>query len=506
VLAFLLLSLGPVLTVGGRPLVRLPFAMARLPLLGSALPARLSLFVALGAACLCALWLARPQRGRLRLVVGAVVVVSLLPNFWPAPRLPGAWAVSSGFGWSHAHVPAGFIASRAWTRVIKPGSTVLVLPTGDATAAGYWQAKTGMRFALAVPNTPFVPPRIGAAPTILGLVHNDLPALAGQNLGAARLRAYLLTNRVSAVVLTPAVGQRWQRLVARATTTDPVSLAGATVYTVPRTLEPLAARGKLVVAHARDPGEAVNSHLRTTPAVTAWLSFDGRHAHLRAQTASGSNGRRRTVTLSSPSGDTELLTACADDRGHAAIAFVEWRNHRALLRVATLASRSWRVTTLDSRIQPIWSPRVAITPDGTTIAVWIDQTDPTRTVRAAALPPAGTWHRPITLENADTLGEVRLAVGAGSLAVLAWHDAVAGETRIRAATSHATGWSPVATVASSLSNLTHVTLTGRDATILRWQIGFNPNGAKQFEASRTGTTWTHPATGWSIRIGCWHEP
>jgi hypothetical protein len=145
-----------------------------------------------------------------------------------------------------------------------------------------------------------------------------------------------------------------------------------------------------------------------------------------------------------------------------------------------------------SRTQPIWMPRVVIAPDGTTLAAWIDQNDPTETVRAAALPPAGTWQRPVTLENASGLTSVELRAGAGDLGVLAWQDTVAGETRARVTTSDWTTLAPVATIASSLDNLVHLTLAGPAATRVRWEIGLNPISAKRFEARRTGTTWTRP--------------
>src|SRR5207253_1993469 len=106
--AGLLLSFGPTLTVEGRPLVSLPFAVARLPVFRDALPARMSLFTALAAGCLCALWLARLRRHTLQLAVAVLVGVSLVPNFWPADRLPGAWSISDAFGWSTRHVPVGF--------------------------------------------------------------------------------------------------------------------------------------------------------------------------------------------------------------------------------------------------------------------------------------------------------------------------------------------------------------------------------------------------------------
>src|SRR5207244_12662812 len=215
-----------------RPLRSLPFAFAQLPVFRDALPARMSLFTALAAACLCALWLARLRRHRLQFAVGVLVGLSLIPNFWPADRLPGAWSISDAFGWSTTHAPGGFVDDPAWTRVIAPGSTVLVLPTGDRTAASYWQATTGMRFRLAVPATPFVPARLAGAPTTSGLVQDVIPRLAGRALAAARLRAFLIADRVAAVVVMPSGASRWRRIVARATVVRPVRLGRAPVYRV----------------------------------------------------------------------------------------------------------------------------------------------------------------------------------------------------------------------------------------------------------------------------------
>src|SRR5262249_32639997 len=86
------LSLGPFVTVGGRPYFTLPFATARVPLLANVLPARLSLFTMLVAACLCALWLSLGGRTWVRIAVATLLLVSLLPNFALRSRVAGAWA------------------------------------------------------------------------------------------------------------------------------------------------------------------------------------------------------------------------------------------------------------------------------------------------------------------------------------------------------------------------------------------------------------------------------
>jgi hypothetical protein len=107
----LLLSFGPALTLDGRPLASLPFAIAHLPIFSDALPARLSIFTALCASVLAALWLSRPKRRWLQGAVALLLLVSALPNFWPSANLPGAWAISAHFSFSTRAVPTGFVGN-----------------------------------------------------------------------------------------------------------------------------------------------------------------------------------------------------------------------------------------------------------------------------------------------------------------------------------------------------------------------------------------------------------
>jgi hypothetical protein len=487
--ASLLLSFGPMLTVEGRPIVSLPFAVSRLPLFRDALPVRMSVFTALAAACLCALWLARPRRPGVRLAVGLLVGISLLPNFWPAHRLPDAWSVSDAFGWSTRHVPVGFVANRSWTRVIAPGSTVLVLPTGDRTAASYWQASTGMRFRLAVPATPFVPSRLAGAPAVSGLVEDVMPSLAGPALAAARLRAFLIADHVAAVAVMPSGASRWRRIVARATGARPVRLQQARVYRVRPMLHPLHALGDRAVAHAPDPDPVLVSDRDANAALSAWLTFDGRRAHVRALLRMPP-ASSRTVALSSPHGDSDATAAAVDARGRAAVVFTEWRDDKQMLRVAMHIDGRWSVVTLDRQMGPIWSPHVVITPRGTTVATWIDETDPTRTVRVAVLTDQGVLRGPVTLENGNGFGNVVLAAGLGDRVVAAWHVAVANEWRIRVATYQHGAWSTVATLAHSLYTLDHIAIARPDARVVRW-LERNAGGGHlvRFEARTRRAGW-----------------
>ena len=461
--ALCVLSLGPIVSVGGRPVARLPFSTAGLPVLGDLLPARLSLFTALVAACLASLWLARPQRRRLRVVVGILLVVSLLPDFAAPSRLPGAWAMSSVFGWSTQRVSTGFVGARGWSSVVRPGANVLVLPTRDRTQAGYWQTEARMRFRLAVPETPFVPPALAAEPVIAGLASNTLPNLEGPKLGAARLRRYLLADRVDDVVVTAQAARQWQALVAAATAARPVELAGSLVYRVAPTLPPLRADGELSAAPRRPAARSVR----------AWLHDDGWGARLEVLLRTPAMPRARTVTLSPASADAEA-TSVAFAGGRAAVAFTEWRGHALLVRVATHASSAWRVTTLDTRTEPIWSPEVTITANGDTVVTWIDEADPIRLLRAATLLPDGRWQRPVTLAAADGLRAVDLAPGRGGQAVVAWADAISSQTRIHIAYDDGGTWHPAVTLATSLDTLETIKIRGRTATAISWRFAGGP--------------------------------
>jgi hypothetical protein len=464
-----LLSLGPTLMFWGRPLVGLPFAIARLPVLGDALPARLSLFATLGLSCLCALWFARPGRRAVRLGTGVLVVVSLMPNFSPSHSLSHAWAISNAFAWSTPRAPVGFVDNPRWVKVVEPGSTVLVLPTRDRTAASYWQVQSGMRFALAVPETPFVPDRVAANPTVARLVDNVLP-YDGPSLGAARLRAFLLADRIGAVVVTQTAGRRWIALARKATEAHPVVLGGSLVFHVRTGLKPLVADGERVVARSG------------STSVRSWLHFDGTRAHLRVLLAG------KAATLSSVGGDAESPAVGINSHRRAAVVATEWRDHRLLLRVATNSGSGWKIATLDRSGLPIWSQRVTVTPDGTVLAAWIDELGALRSLRTAVLPAGGHWQRTVTLDNGDGLGSVALRSGGGNLAVAAWHDSLASEGRVRATIYTRGAWRPVITLATSLALLDTVTVARRGAAAVRWRV-WESGAASFYQASRRGAGW-----------------
>jgi hypothetical protein len=383
------LSLGPTLRLAGRPLLGLPFTVAGVPVVGDALPARMSLFATLGLSCLCAVWFARRRSRVVSFAVGALVVGSLLPNFWPPRALHGAWAVSTAFAWSTPQPPVGFVDDARWSRLVGPGSNVLIIPTADRTAASYWQVQAGMQFALAIPETPFSPTQVAASPVVARLVSNVLPQLDGLRFGAARLRAFLGTDRIGTVVVTPWAAPSWRELIRRATSQAPVELEQSLVYRVSRELTPLVVNGE--DTFAQSDRRSSRTSARTRSRLHAWLHFDGARAHLLVRFETAAH-RTTTATLSSPAGDAESPSVAVNQQGRAAVAFTEWRSSLLRLRVATQTASGWRVATLDRGVLPIWSPRVTITDAGTVLATWVDQAAGVRSRKGAELLAGGSWH------------------------------------------------------------------------------------------------------------------
>lgn len=218
-----LLSLGPQLHVGGSVLpVPLPWALVgRLPLMESAVPARLMLFAWLGVALLVADLLATAPRRRLAALAVALALVPLAPR-WPFPS-------------TEAAVPAFFETGGAVDRV-RPGGVVLVTPYAShlSSVAMLWQAVAGYRFRMPegeafVPGPSLGPPPSHLQTTLTALDRGDpLPESAGDR--AETLRE-LSDLGVGTVVAGPSMGH--DRVVAYLTAVlgrPPIRSGGVDVW------------------------------------------------------------------------------------------------------------------------------------------------------------------------------------------------------------------------------------------------------------------------------------
>jgi hypothetical protein len=136
---------------------------------------------------------------------------------------------------------------------------------------------------------------------------------------------------------------------------------------------------------------------------------------------------------------------------------------------------------------------VVVTPDGTTVAAWIDQDNPVRRLLVAARAPNGNWTATRTLDAADGLYSVGLAAGNDDRVVVAWHDSIANDERIRAAIYGHSSWSRPTTLASGTERLDHVVVGGH-ATFVGWRAHRGKPGTIEFiQDARKDTSWARPA-------------
>jgi len=164
------LSLGPHLHVDGNVTqVPLPWAVvAWLPLMGSALPARLMIiaFLGIGLIAGAAVAIGMNAMRPWRIATGVAVIAGLtaIVPWVPYPSHPAA-------------VPA-FFAPRGDVEKIAPGAVVLITPfsSKESTDAMYWQATAAYRFRM-IEGDAFTPgPYLGPHPSFLKSVLDDLDA------------------------------------------------------------------------------------------------------------------------------------------------------------------------------------------------------------------------------------------------------------------------------------------------------------------------------------------
>src|SRR4029077_4820310 len=156
-----LLSLGPHLHVDGNvtPLLLPWAAVAKLPLMGSALPARLMVIAWLGVALLVAGIVARAANAprTWRVTTGAVLIAGLAAIF-PSVPYPSV----------SASVPA-FFRPGGGVDNVEPGSAMLITPfsSKESTDAMLWQAAANYRFRMPEGDA-FTPgPYLGPHPSFL---------------------------------------------------------------------------------------------------------------------------------------------------------------------------------------------------------------------------------------------------------------------------------------------------------------------------------------------------
>ncbi len=199
------LSLGPHLHVNGNltPLWLPWAAVAQLPLMGSALPARLMVIAWLGVALIVAAIVAVAIKGSLRWrVATGVTLVAGLAAIFPSVPYPSVSAT----------VPAYFRPGGGVENV-EPGSVMLITPfsSKQSTDAMLWQAAANYRFRMPEGDA-FTPgPYLGPHPSFLertldGMDANQGPVVVTSDVSAT---AYdeLHQHRVTTIVAGPSPGR-----------------------------------------------------------------------------------------------------------------------------------------------------------------------------------------------------------------------------------------------------------------------------------------------------------
>lgn len=210
-------TLGPKLTVLGRPGVFLPWKpFVHIPLAKYALPARFALYIALVTAVIVGIWLAdRSVRPWVKALLVPLTVVSLLP----------VWSAQT---WVSPAPSPPFFGAGLYRDHVRQGETVVVIPYGDRGYSMLWQVQSDFWFRMAGGYVTVVPPKEFTAWPIVrtfytGALVPDAPR---------QLRAFLGAHAVRQVLVADGGGEFWHGLF-RTIDHRPQSVGGVTIYRVP---------------------------------------------------------------------------------------------------------------------------------------------------------------------------------------------------------------------------------------------------------------------------------
>ncbi len=183
-------TLGPRLHVGGAIGPRLPWVVAdHLPLLNSALPARVTIYLAALVSAIAAAVLAGTGR---RWWVGVAAAVLMVASLWPA-TLPGLRVV-----------PPAWVSSREYARLFPPAATLVVLPYGSTGNSMLWQALSGFYFRMAGGYTTIVPLSFSREAPVGWFFAGELPHRFGP-----LLTHFCQDHRVLAIVVDGRALRSW---------------------------------------------------------------------------------------------------------------------------------------------------------------------------------------------------------------------------------------------------------------------------------------------------------
>jgi hypothetical protein len=236
VLSFVLIaimSLGPVLHIAGRTLSAMPWRLGNaLPLMRDALPGRFGMYLFLVAAVAAAIYLAGTQTSVWwRVVLAALSLTFIAPDLAIWEQIGKAHGLVGTPGETNVYVPS-FFDSGQYTRYLRPGDNVLILPFGSegSNAGMLWQAQSNFYFNTTDWFGMVAPPDASRWP-IMASLHSgrnilDFPEQLDGFLGAHQIKAIIVDSRVS---------ERWPEMLANVGLTA-VAADGILFYKVPAAL------------------------------------------------------------------------------------------------------------------------------------------------------------------------------------------------------------------------------------------------------------------------------
>lgn len=187
-------SLGPILKIRGGPTIPLPWSVVEgVPLIQNALPDRFTMYLAVTASVIAALWLAARPGSWIRW--GAVVLAAL-------PLLPDL----SALPYHRDLLRPSFFTTEAHRRYLERGEIVLVIPFGRGPSVSLdmlWQAETRMFFRLTTGNVGFIPPE--HAGRTVRCLRQDQPG----DISDKEFLGWVRSHRVGAVVVEEGYVARW---------------------------------------------------------------------------------------------------------------------------------------------------------------------------------------------------------------------------------------------------------------------------------------------------------
>jgi uncharacterized protein YneF (UPF0154 family) len=211
-------SLGYRLDISGtQTSIYLPWAIVHfIPILRSALPDRLTLFVSLIAAIMVGMWLSYRSTKKVRLLKYSIVIIII------CTLLPG-----SVYSWDAFGAPPIFQPQYV-ARYIPKHSNILLLPFGYTGNDMYYQYNTNMWFTQAGGYMGFTPPNYAELPIVQDAFFSDSPEANFK----ADLKAYTQSNRVSLIIYTPNIGVNLGRAI-KTLNWPSKTEGGATIIQVP---------------------------------------------------------------------------------------------------------------------------------------------------------------------------------------------------------------------------------------------------------------------------------